>query len=286
MKLGWLRVALRYFRFSISLSVSADFRSLPRRGAPHWVFGRRLFLPWTTHIMGWLTNRGKRGVTTPVGAPPEWKDDASAVFDLLDKEGAGYITTVPADAPKVAGHCHSEISVLGDEVLEAQRAAGDFGLQLSISRDDWLATLSRLTSEDGRGWEPVGTFLQAISTAASNGVGKKGEVDEASRACFSALSDMMAGGPQSDGLELDAFDVIGAVEELCKSDPGVVRIWCKSLLAGLCLPQGMPLSIDEWVAHCELRAEEIGWPRCIKMLITLTSHAESVRARATMSIDA
>ena len=71
--------------------------------------------------MGWLTNRGKRGTAAPVGAPPDWKDEACAVFDLLDKEGAGYISTVPSDAPKVAGHCHSEISVLGEEVLDVKK---------------------------------------------------------------------------------------------------------------------------------------------------------------------
>lgn len=236
--------------------------------------------------MGWLTNRGKRGTAAPVGAPPNWKDEACAVFDLLDKEGAGYISTVPSDAPKVAGHCHSEISVLGEEVLDAQRDAGDLGLMLNVSREDWVATLGQLASQDGRGWEPVAILLETIYTAASNGVGKKGEVEEHARACFSALSDMMAGGPQAEADELDAFDVVGAVEALCVADPGVVRVWCKSLLAGLCLPTGAPLSADEWVAHCELRAEEIGWPRIMKMLITLTSHAENERARARMSIDA
>ena len=89
----------------------------------------------------------------------------------------------------------------------------------------------------------------------------------------------MAGGPQAEDHEVEAFDVTGAIEELCNADPSVVKVWCMSLLSGLCLPPGTPLSSDEWAAHCELRSEEIGWPRVTKMLLTLTHRAERARAK-------
>ena len=114
-----------------------------------------------------------------------------------------------------------------------------------------------------------------------NGVGRKAEIEEQARTCFAALSDFMVGGPQPEAYEEEAIDVVGAIEALCLADPGIVRVWCKSLLDGLLQQPDALLSADGWVAHCEWRVNVLGWPRVLKMLITLTDRAEKAREAAT-----
>jgi len=193
-------------------------------------------------------------------APADWEARATAVFEIIDKEGAGYITTVPTAA---TGFC-SELSVLGEDALFWQKAAGDFELVLVMELPEWISSIK--SAIQCQGWPPVGELLQAVQEAACNGVGKKEEVEHKARAAYAALSDAP---------DTASLDIVGAVESLCLADQSLVRVWCKSLLRGL--EPGTPLSIDEWVAHCEIQVESLGWPRMVKHLTTVTSHAERAK---------
>ena len=115
-------------------------------------------------LFGRLTSKPKPIAknNVPNDAPPaDWEALASATFHLLDKEGAGYITAVPADFAGYLGHC-SEISVLGDEVLKRQKLMGDVPVNLHLSLADWIGLLrERASSEFGS--QSVEAFLEVLS---------------------------------------------------------------------------------------------------------------------------
>ena len=195
----------------------------------------------------------------PNGAPADWKAKVTATFKVLDKEGAGYISTVPS---KLAQTSLSEISVLGADVLEKQVAAGDLKASIMVTLPDWIAVIKGKCEE--KGWGAVGAFLEAVDAAAATD--KKSEVEAAARGCFAALDADWAEPPKS-----GAVDIASEVETLGDGIPTK----CKSLLAGL--EKGTKVSADEWIAHVSPKVDTLGGPRVLKMVGTITLRVEKAK---------
>ena len=99
----------------------------------------------------------------PNGAPADWKDAPTATFKLLDKTGTGTIVLV---SYKMRETTFSEISAMGDDVMELQKAIGDFASAPIVLMEDWI-DLIKGRIED-KGWEEVSKFLTAVDAAVAD----------------------------------------------------------------------------------------------------------------------
>jgi hypothetical protein len=205
------------------------------------------------------------GPPPPPGAPDDWKAKAMAAFGALDKEKAGYITTVPS---KQRDTKFSEIFMLGDEVIKKQQAAGDLELNLAVDLATWIGVVRTRCEDESIGWEKVGAFLEAIvaSVEAADDAERKKKVEEKAALCFKGLDEDWADPPKT-----GAVDVAAECETL--GDNTAAKV--KSLLAGL--EAGTAVGSEAFVAHVLGKMDALGWPRVLKMLSTIIARVEKAK---------
>lgn len=198
------------------------------------------------------------GPPAPAGAPADWKAQVEAVFKLLDKNGTGYIDTVPH---KKRDEKFSEILVLGDAVVAAQLAAGDFTLD-HPSMSEFVAAVQK--GAEAQGWAPVGDLLAKI-TSAVEGDETKGGWQDLARNVFKKLDSKWC-----EPADTGSVDIVAELKGLGdKTD-----IKTATIASGL--TEGTKIACDDFVTHVGTKVEPAGWPRVKKELMVIHARLEKV----------
>jgi len=194
----------------------------------------------------------------PNGAPEDWKAKPTATFKLLDKTESSWIVLV---AYKVRETKFSEISALGDDIMEQQKAIGDFETTEKVFLTDWI-DLIKARIED-KGWEPVSNFLDAIDAAVADT--KRNTCETLAKGIFKTMDEGWA--EPANTKELDFASE-------CEALADKTHIKAAALIEGL--EKEKKMKVDEWVAHCKGKVEVLGWPRAQMCLKVLEARLEKV----------
>jgi len=193
----------------------------------------------------------------PNGAPEDWKQQVMATFRLLDKNGSGVISLIPY---KKRETLFSEISVLGEDVLEKQKEIDDFTNQ-TVPILEFIEIMK--TKIEAKGWEPVKALLTAVDTAAANS--NLNECEKTARKVFKMMDSGWADPPNTGSL-----DFISKCEAL--SDETDKK--AKDLLEGL--EKDKKIAVNDWVTQVTGKVEVLGWPRALKQLKAIEARLEKV----------
>jgi len=194
----------------------------------------------------------------PNGAPEDWKEKTMAVFRLLDKNQAHTIALVPK---KKAEMVFSEISVLGEDVLEKQKAIDDFEANQAVNIVHWVEIIKLKII--AKGWGAVNELLEAVTVAV--GDSSKNQCDSTAKGIYKEMDKSWCE-PANTG----SIDMIAECEALGDDTDKKV----KDLLVGL--EKDKKISADEWAAHVATKVEPLGWPRAMKQLMALKARLDKV----------
>lgn len=196
----------------------------------------------------------------PNGAPETWKDTVAYTFKLLDKPGTGSIVLV---SHKVRDTKFSEISALGEDLMEKQKSIGDFETALDgVTLETWTDSIKERIA--AKGWGPVAEFLEAINAAIADGP-RRNTCDAIAKTVFKTMDEGWAE-PANTG-ELDFVTECEALGD--KTDKKAA-----ALINGLV--KETKINVEAWRAHCNSKVETLGWPRAQMMLKVLEARLEKV----------
>ena len=171
----------------------------------------------------------------PKDSPDDWGVQAEAVFKLLDKDGAGHISTVPH---KKRDDYASEITVLGEDVLAKQLEAGDFKLNDKVTITEWKGIIREKVEE--KDWPTVRALFEAITKAVNDEA--QGGWEQLARNVFKGLDSKWCEPADTGSV---------AVPKECKEIGDKTDEKCATILAGL--EEETKITCDEWVAHVKTK---------------------------------
>jgi len=203
----------------------------------------------------------------PKDAPEDWKATVMATFRSIDKNSTGTITLIPYKKRETV---FSELSVLGDPVLEKQKELGDFPAK-TVTILEWIDIIKAKVEE--KGWGPVNEYLQAVDAVVKEGpTSSANQSEQLAKKVFKDMDSNWAE-PANTG----ALDFL----EECKALADETDLKAKSLLDGL--EAGKKISSADWVAHCNAKVEPLGFPRVMMQLRVIDARLEKVSDTGDMT---